>query len=193
MADAIIITTETPRLLTDKQDMAAQAIEAVLYRALAKAEFAAPAAVQGSFIPVGNSFDAFAAIGKVLQQATSDLLIIDPYMDEAFLTDFAALADEKVALRLLSDSQTVKPTLKPAVAKWKAQYTTTRPLDAMLSPPKALHDRLIIIDGNQAWILTQSFKDFANRSPGSIAKVDQNTSSLKVAAYQAVWQGSAPI
>jgi hypothetical protein len=92
-------------------NLALQHIMALLYRALALAELRAPVATQGAFITAGSSFDAMNAVGKVLAMATQDVLIIDPYMDEKTLTDFAALAAERVAIRLLADQQTYKATL----------------------------------------------------------------------------------
>ena len=74
----------------------------MLRRALAVAEMRAPVSAQGAFIAAGNSFDAFAAVGKVLATATGDILIIDPYLDEKALTDFAPLAHEGVSIRLLA-------------------------------------------------------------------------------------------
>jgi hypothetical protein len=74
----------------------AQAIMAIIYSALAKAELKAPAAVQGTFIPAGHAFDAFAAVGKVLGTAKTDVLMVDPYADEKVLTDYALLAPEQV-------------------------------------------------------------------------------------------------
>jgi hypothetical protein len=75
---------------------AIQIITSILYRALAAAELSAPAAAKGSFIPAGNAFDALAAFAKILGTSTKDLLLIDPYMDEKALTDFAPLAPESV-------------------------------------------------------------------------------------------------
>ena len=56
---------------------AIQQIVLTLYKVLGAAELKAPAGVKGAFIPVGNSFDAFAALAKVLQTATKDILIVD--------------------------------------------------------------------------------------------------------------------
>jgi hypothetical protein len=111
---------------------ASQDVTRVVYRALAKAELKAPAAIQGSFIPAGNSFDAMGAIGKVLGGATQDLLIVDPYMDEKVLTDFAGLAPEHVHLRLLADQQKLKPTLRwrPASPSRKPKPTRCRTVPA---------------------------------------------------------------
>lgn len=168
-------------------------IPRILHRALAVAEMNAPAAVQGAFIPAGNAFDAMVAVGKVLQQAGQDLLIVDPYMDEKVLTDFAGLASAGVTLRLLADQQTYKPTLKPAVTRWAAQHGTTRPVEARLSASRSLHDRLIVVDDLVAWTLTQSFNGFAVRSPASILRVGAETAALKVAAYDAMWKAAGPL
>ncbi len=73
-------------------DDPAAKIMMILHRALAIAELRAPAAVQGAFIPAGNVFDALMVIGKVLQTSKLDVLIVDPFMDEKALTDFACLA-----------------------------------------------------------------------------------------------------
>jgi hypothetical protein len=166
-------------------------ITQTLYRALAEAELRAPAAAQGAFISAGNAFDALAALGKVLGAAHQDLLIVDPYMDEKILTDFAALAGEKVGLRLLADQKSVKVTLKPASQRWSQQYGAQRPLEVRLSAPRALHDRLIIVDGAEAWILTQSFNGFAARSPASISRSDPDVVGLKIPYYESVWAGAA--
>jgi hypothetical protein len=175
------------------QFSAAQDLGVIVRRALAKAELKAPAAAQGAFIPAGNAFDAMSALGKVLGRATRDVLIVDPYMDEKVLSDFALLAPERVAIRLLSDAQTVKPTIRPAATRWAAQYGMSRPLEAKLTPARILHDRLIVIDDATAWVLTQSLNAFATRSPASIVRVDDETASLKIAAYQAMWGQASPL
>jgi hypothetical protein len=175
------------------QEISAQQVMSIVFRALAKAELRAPSAVQGSFIPAGNSFDALSAIAKVFGHAALDLLIVDPYMDEKALTDFAPLAPEQVQLRLLSDQQTVKPGLRPAALRWSSQYGARRPLEAKLAPAKSLHDRLVAVDGATAYVLTQSLNAFAARSPASIVRVDDETARLKIAAYQAIWDLATPL
>lgn len=165
---------------------AAKTVMMSLYKALAAAELKAPASAQGSFIPAGNRFDAFAAVTKVLQTATADVFIVDPYMDETLLTDFGGGVPQGVSLRLLSDHASVKSTWSPAVLAWQAQYQQTRPLGARLSPARALHDRAIFVDRTTAWLLTQSLKDFAKRSPAEIVRAD-DTAALKIAAYEALW------
>ena len=175
----------------------AQEITAIVHRALAIAELKAPAAVQGAFLAPGAAFDVFQIVGKVLKTARNDLMIIDPYMDEKVLTDFAPLAAETVSLRVLSDGATnarYTGSLRTAATRWIQQYGAVRPLEARLTPQGALHDRLIIVDSTEVWSLTQSLKDFAARAPASMLRVtDVEVAALKVGAYQAIWANSAPI
>lgn len=168
-------------------------IRAVAYRLLAVAELQAPAAVQGTFIPAGNQFDGLAAVGKLLQSATAEVLIVDPYMDEKALTTFAVLAAENVTIRLLADAAHVKPSLKPAASAWAAQYGGKRPVEAKLAATRTLHDRLVITDNLNAYTLGQSLNAFAVRAPTSILKADPETASLKVAAYATIWQSAIPL
>jgi hypothetical protein len=110
--------------------------------------------------------------------------------DGKALTDFAVLAAEKVSLTLLADRKTVKPGLKPAAAAWVKQYSAQRPLEVRLAPAGTLHDRLIIVDAKEVWVLTQSFNAFAARAPATIVRTDDETAALKVAAYDAIWRAA---
>jgi hypothetical protein len=193
-SDIVLFKTAVGALTSlHTRDRAREDIALVLYRALAVAEIRAPLSAQGTFIPAGNSFDAFAAMGKVLGTATRDILIVDPYLDEKALTDFAPLAREGVSIRLLADAHTYKPTLIPASKRWATQYGSARPLAVRLAPARTLHDRIIIADAAGVWVLTQSLNAFAARSPASIVRVDEETAALKVSAYDAIWRGATPI
>ena len=185
--DGIELRLALKKVMASQGYSGAEEIRAVLYRALAAAELAAPASAQGAFVATGNSLDAFAAISKVIAGAANEVLLIDPYMDGKSLTDFMTAANEGVAVLVMADASSVKPTLHPAAAKWKQQFGQTRPLQVKLSPKRTLHDRLLLIDRKEAWSLTQSLKDFAARSPGSLLKADSETAALKIDAYTGLW------
>jgi hypothetical protein len=61
-----------------------------------------------------------------------------------------------------------------------------------LSQPKALHDRAIFVDRAHSWLLTQSIKDFAKRSPAEIVRGVDGT-HMKFDAYQSIWEASKVI
>ncbi|MBV9883349.1 MAG: hypothetical protein JO276_10100 [Sphingomonadaceae bacterium] len=170
---------------------AAHEIQSILFKALARAELSAPGIAKGTFIAVGNAYDAIRAISDLIKSAKSELFIIDPYMDETVLSDVVILASENLDIRLLSDIATVRPTLKPMIAAWRRQYGPSRPVDARLAPARSLHDRLILVDQTYVWVLTQSLKDLAKRSPATLTMLDPQTAELKLQAYDDIWKGSS--
>lgn len=164
-------------------------IKNIIFRCFAITERKAPVSAIGAFIPVGDSFDAFAALSKIFQTATKDVLIIDPYMDGTALTEFGIAIPENVCLRLMTDQASYKADLLPAAKKWVQQYGIVRPLLVRFAPQKTLHDRAIFIDQTAAWSLTQSLKDFAKRSPAEIIRAN-DTADLKIIAYKEVWDSA---
>jgi hypothetical protein len=173
----------------------AHTIVTILHRALARAELKAPASARGAFIAAGAAFDVFQVVGKVLQEAVRDVLIVDAYMDSKVLTDFAPLAPEGISIRLLTDSFYTKPEMmRPPVERWAKQYGTRRALEVRLTAPRLLHDRLIDVDGGRrVWSLTQSLKDFAGRSPGSVMRVDEDLAKQKQHTYGKMWEAATPL
>lgn len=184
--DAIQFSTAVDHMRTAAWATAVSQAFQILYRALGHCEIHLPVGSAGSFVPVGNSFDAYAAISKIFASATIDVMIVDPYMDQTVLIDFALAVPEGVPLRLLADGNDHKATLQPAAQRWIDQHSTLRPLSVRLAPARSLHDRAIFIDHRDAWTLTQSIKDFAKRSPAEIIRVD-SIASLKVDAYEVIW------
>ena len=162
----------------------------ILHRQLAIAELEAPASGQGTFIPAGNEFDAVAAFARVASRSKKELLVVDPYMDEKALTDFVITAQEKIAIKLLADEHHVKPSFAPSVARWVKQYGQTRPLLARLAPGRTLHDRLIMVDEGEVWIVTQSLNAIAQRAPASIVRVEGETAADKLVAYKDIWSAA---
>jgi hypothetical protein len=171
------------------RDEAASTIQLILYRALATAESAVSPSAAGAFIPVGSSFEAFAAIAKILGEAKKDVLIVDAYMDETALTQFGVTTPPGIPLRLLADEARHKPALLAAATHWVKQYGADRPLAVRLAARGTLHDRAIFIDGATAWTLTQSLKDFAKRSPAEIIRAD-DIAELKIEAYGNIWKAA---
>jgi hypothetical protein len=165
----------------------AQQVMAILMRAMAAVELATPARHTSSFISAGAGFDAVATLSKICGTAERHILLVDPYMDAAALTGFAVYVPEGVTVRLLADEQSVKPGLAPAAAAWIAQHGVSRPITVCLAPRRSLHDRLILVDDQAAWILTQSLAHFAARSPATIQGIDPATAAMKHEAYQELW------
>jgi hypothetical protein len=174
------------RMNSSARMFAARDILGILHRALALAELAAPPAIAGSFIAVGADFDAFAAVAKVMKRAKKIVLVVDPYLDETILTTFGALPDEGVKLCLLTSKAKQTAGLLPAANAWCAQWGAQRPVELRWAHAGSLHDRAFFIDSKEAWAVSQSFKNFAERSPGEIYRTE-STEGMKIPAYEALW------
>lgn len=190
--DSIVFGVAMQGIGTALHEMNAAQLKAIIFKTLAAAEMKAPAAQQGSFIAAASPFQVFAALAKIMASAKREVLIVDPYIDAVALTDVATSAAEGIQVQLLGDSVRVQANLAPGVARWKAQYTA-RPLEVRMSATRALHDRLVVIDQSEVWNLSQSIKDFANRSNASIERSNAELGAEKVAAYLALWAGATPL
>lgn len=176
-----------------RHGQAVSKVASILFRTFARVESQSPPNLQGAYIPAGNAFDALAAIARVFSSATTELFIVDPYSDEKLLRDFAPLAAENVLLKVLADPFYVKASLKPAVERWQSQFQN-RPLEARLTSPRQLHDRLIIVDNKEVWIVTQSFAHLAERAPASVSRFESEAADLKLNSYRTMWAaGTADI
>jgi hypothetical protein len=63
------------------------------------------------------------------------------------------MTPERTTVRLLADKNGVQDSLSPAVERWTRKYGDKHPLEAKLTPRRALHDRAIFVDGKGAWVL----------------------------------------
>ena len=180
--------------LEQHRQAGAQRIAGLLYRALATVEIEVPASFAGAFIPAGNTFDALTAIAKIFALAKTELLIVDAWLDEKILTEFALLAPEGVKLRLLCDASGYPQKLAMALKKWSQQYGETRPVEARAAPARSLHDRLVAVDRTLVWTVGQSFNALATRAPTSFQKSNAEIAAEKTQAYgEDIWNNASTV
>jgi hypothetical protein len=176
--------------LSSREDQA-EKMRTAMYLALGIAERLAPASSRGAYIPISSAHDALIAIAAVLGKASTEVFIIDPYMSQVVLNDFALSLSEGVKLRLLSGHKKTAPDLEPAMRAWR-QQRTTRPLEIRIAKQDSLHDRVIILDGS-AWSLSQSFNALAKRSPATLQPFELELGQSKTAYYETLWNSATPL
>lgn len=95
LADLVLPVPEPAQLLTFRQRLGTMAGESAwkeyrdtLFRLIAVLELRVSQSLSESFVPVGGTFDVFAALSRIFARAQKEVYVVDPYLDESVLTDF---------------------------------------------------------------------------------------------------------
>jgi hypothetical protein len=171
----------------------ARTIAAIVQRALAKAELEVPSESRGAFVTASNAFDIFSAVRRILNTAEADVLLVDLHADATVLTDYAVLAPDNVAVRLLTGWLEHKANLNSAVRNWQHRFGDTRPLSIRLAAAERLPDRLILVDSATAWGLGASFSDLAKDKRATLMRIPPEAAEARVADYAAIWEAAEPL
>lgn len=140
-------------------------------------------------IEQGRVFEYFEGLRKILQLATVDVLIVDPYLDADFISSYAPFIKTAVTLRLLSgDKKRYLATLLPAVKALAAQ--DNRHIEVRSS--QDLHDRYVFIDGGKCYFSGASIKDGAKNAPTIISQIVDAFPTMRK-TFEGLWASAIPV
>ena len=164
-------------------------IRTVLIRCMYRLELTENITPTDKFIPAGNELDAMTIIGNIFSDSIAVLMIIDPYMDETLFTDFLRYVNDEVELRLLCSSRKIDEKISAPLKRWCSQYPKSR-IEVRFCKNNVLHDRLIIVDQKEIWLLSQSLNGIAKRSHAYVVQPDVELSELKRNSYMQIWESA---
>jgi hypothetical protein len=128
----------------------------------------------------GQQFDYFDEIRKILESATSDVLVIDPYLGADFISKYLPHIKGDVQIRLLVENQItqVRTTVEAYVAQYGANVEVRK--------SSGMHDRYIFIDKKECYHSGATFKDGAVKSPTTLTQItDAFAPVLQI--YEEAW------
>lgn len=128
----------------------------------------------------GSVFDYFDEVRKLIEEAQSDILFVDPYLDAEFVSRYLPHVRHGVVVRLLGKDKMT--TLVPAVQAFVQQFSLT----VQVRSAAALHDRFIFIDQRSCYQSGASFKDGAKKAPTSLAQVNDAFTAIQ-STYENLW------
>jgi len=187
--DQLELANAKRRLGTALHDEAA--LFAPLYSTLAALEQFATASGSAVFLAAGAPFDTYQAVVKIVTQATSGIYIVDRYLDGSILGKYLIELRAGIPIRLLTTQNRFTESLIQATAPWREQLPD-RAVEVRIVDKSLVHDRLIIIDGKDAWSCTQSFKDLATSAPAELINAAATTAE-KIEAYEAIWATASAV
>ena len=161
-------------------------IYGIIQRAIADLELTVPDATSSVF-KAGEVYDVFRALNKVIGSAEKSIFIIDPYLDDTIFNHYLIARKPNVSVRLLLSKNADQ--LKPAAEKYITQFGKV----LEVKKTRAVHDRVIFIDGYVCWVLGQSLSHAAQAKPTYLAPLSPDVITAKLEEYDRIWAGANEI
>lgn len=163
-----------------------------LHSAYGRLELQVPEAAQGAFIPGGDTWNGYAALVRLFQRNCDQLLVVDPYLNASLFIDLAPHLAAVSGLRgLTSRRAETHSSLVAAANRWARDSSVAdKSVEIRYAPSAALHDRLVIVDDSEVWLISQSLKDIAKRSPASVTRAEPELAQMKAQHYRSLWDSA---
>ena len=161
-------------------------IYGIIQRAIADLELTVPDATSSVF-KAGEVYDVFRALNKVIGSAEKSIFIIDPYLDDTIFNHYLIARKPDVSVRLLLSKNADQ--LKPAAEKYITQFGKV----LEVKKTRAVHDRVIFIDGYVCWVLGQSLSHAAQAKPTYLSPLSPDVIPAKLEEYDRIWAGANEI
>jgi hypothetical protein len=158
----------------------------IIQRAISDLELSVPDNT-GTVFSAGEVYDIFRALNEVIASAEKSIFIIDPYLDETVFNHYLTSRKPDVTVRLLLSKKADQ--LKPSVEKYIAQHGEV----LKIKKTRAIHDRVIFIDGYVCWVLGQSLRDAAKAKPTYLVPLSPDVVQEKLEDYESIWEGANEI
>jgi hypothetical protein len=137
----------------------------------------------GMAIDSGRVHDYFDEVRKIIETARQDVFFVDPYLDADFVAAYLPYALKAARIRLLTRYKLA--TLVPAVRAFAQQEGKT--IEVRSSP--TLHDRFVLVDGNQCYQSGASFKDGGRLTPTTLTPIIDALDGVRN-TYETLWANS---
>jgi len=155
-------------------------IYGIIQRAISDLELKVPDATRTVF-RAGEVYDIFRALNKVIESAEKSIFIIDPYLDDTVFNHYLTSRKPEVTVRLLLSKNANQ--IKPATEKYIKQFGNV----LEVKKTRAVHDRVIFIDGYVCWVLGQSLSHAAQGKPTYLAPLSPDVIPAKLEEYDRIW------
>lgn len=140
----------------------------------------------GSAYAPGDIYRFFADLKAVINSANSEVMIVDPYFNGNAFHAYLSTAGLGLFIRLLADRYS--KDISNYIEKHKSQFKT----NIELRRSKELHDRIIFVDNESAWIMGGSIKDAGKKATYLIPLATQ-IAVAKQEIYTEIWNRATTV
>ncbi len=134
----------------------------------------------GNAYAPGDIYKFYADLKAVINSASSEVMVIDPYFDGQAFDAYLGTSSPGITIKILADKYA--KDISAYVAKHMQQYKS----NIELRSSKQLHDRLVFIDNDFAWIMGGSIKD-AGKKATYLIPLSSEIVNAKKQTYSDIW------
>ncbi|MEQ8933715.1 MAG: hypothetical protein RID96_28190 [Nitratireductor sp.] len=133
-----------------------------------------------------SQYDFLRDLKDIILGAQTEVFVVDPYFDgQAFETYLGPLGGS-CSIRVLC-SKSAKE-----VAGHVAAFSEQHQMKPELRKSRDIHDRLLIVDKSDCWIVGGSIKD-AGKKPTYLLPLQPGFAPKKIRIYEDIWQQATPV
>ncbi len=133
-----------------------------------------------------RQYDFLRDLKEIILGAQKEVFVIDPYFDGTAFSTYLGPLGSNCLIRVLCSKYS--SDVAGHVAAFGAQYE----ICPELRKSGNLHDRLVIIDGSDCWIVGGSIKD-AGKKPTYLVPLQPSISPTKISIYESIWKQATPV
>jgi hypothetical protein len=148
--------------------------------------FSTPVEAIPVYLPAGSQHDAYVELRKIVQLAKSDMLIVDPYVDE---TLWELLTNMQPAVKLRILTQQMKKDFRLEARKFSAQHGNAIEVRTTCK----YHDRFIVQDNQRCWHIGASIKDAGNKAFAFSQLLRPELVKFVITDVETEWSASVPV
>ena len=141
--------------------------------------------VKEIFFPKDSQHDAYVQIRQIIQEATTSITVIDPYIDSSIFTVFKTVSPQSFNFRLLTFR--LPNDFVHESQKFLSQFDNCK---IEIRKTKEFHDRFIVLDAANCWHIGCSIKDAGNKA-FMISKIEDNANrDALVTQMESTWKNA---
>lgn len=130
----------------------------------------------------GQTYDFFRDLRTVIASATERVLFIDPYFNGEAFTSYADGIPSETGIRILGSRYAAE------VLEYTRRYREQHGTDIEVRKIRGLHDRVVVIDDQECWLIGASIKDAARNAPTYMIPLSTEIAAAKIAIYSDIWE-----
>lgn len=140
----------------------------------------------GSAYSPGDIYRFFADLKEIINSANNEIMIVDPYFNGEAFNAYLSTVNPSVDIKILADrySNDINVFVEIHVAQLGRNIE--------LKQSNELHDRIIFIDDNVAWIMGGSIKD-AGKKATYLFPLETELALAKKEIYTELWNRAKPV